>query len=1488
MRTDHLITYIPTDRLHSIATGRPLPTRQRGAVLLVDISGFTPLTEQVVRDFGPRRGGEELTRHLNAVYGALIDEIERFRGSVIGFSGDAITCWFDEDPGIAATRCAWSLQRVSRQFAQITTPSGDTLSLAIKVAVTAGDVRRFAVGNPGAHLVDVLCGSVLDRVARAEVLAQRGGIVVGAEVAAACGDRIVIAGWPEPEEFATVGELREVGGEPAGWPALSLEALDQEQLRPWLLPAVYQRLASGQGEYLAELRQVVAMFVKFEGLAFERDPEVGQKLDAYIRWVQSILQRYEGALIQVTTGDKGNYLYAAFGAPLAHEDAPERAMGAALELRSPPPEISFITRTQIGVSRGQMRTGEYGGTRRRTYGVLGDETNVAARLMTAAAPGQVLGSERVVKSCKIYKFKPLGEIKLKGKQSAVPVFELRGRPSDQRRRRSATREPLVGRDLERALLQRAIDELHARAGEPGRLLLVEGEPGIGKSRLIGDLLDTARRMQAPPIRCLITRANAIESSVPYLAWRSIFANALELPPAIEPAEALAYVQARLPGPLAALAPLLGVVLQLPLPETPTTTALTGALRVAQTQRFLAQLFAALFGREPTLLVIEDAHFLDSASYATLELLLGAPGRLLVALAARPQRTPPEQLERLRRAPTTQRIRVSALSPAEVVALTSQHLGIEELPDEVASFVCRVAEGNPLFAQELVRALLEARLLEVTDGVCRAVAALDRLPFPDSIEGVVTSRIDRLPPAEQLTLKVASVIGREFRIGPLRELFPIDADRDRVTDSLAMLSQAGLTTPGGEAAEASYSFTHATTHDVAYNLMLFEQRRVLHEKMADWCERAIAHDPAAYAAVAYHRVRAIEGLERPDAAAVKLAVDAVTRAGRRSVEAGATTEAIQYLTHARSLLGLMLAGRERDLAELDLCSCLGTALAVIRGPTDDEVRREFARARALSAELGDRSRLFETLFNLWWANMSGSERDSAIETSGQLLELAGADTMMRLLACQTRGATLISIGRHVEGLALMQEALGIVERSPSPLGAVASVRDPDLMARCYAAWASTFVGYLDQGVAQVNEAIELSSAVAHAINRAQALCFAGHVHRYRREPAATAGYVERAKAIEPEHGSPFWIGIRVGLEAWVAMARGEVAASVAMLEELARRERQTGFYPLAWIITRADLIEGLTQLGRHDEALAIVEEAKAVLGTRLLGFGEPDIHRLEGEIWRRRADPARALACYQRARDTARAHQARTLELRALTCLARLDPSHVPALRERYRWFTEGKQLPDLADARAVLAAAPEGPNLEAVEDYVLERLGRELSPLLTYHDLEHTRDDVVPAVKRLAALHGLSDLQTTLVTTAAWFHDLGFIERREGHEQVGIRIAREVLPRLGYPGEDIETIAAIIAATKLPQSPRAVLEQLMADADLDVLGRPDFLGRNERLRIEHENHGEPAERGAWYASQIEFVRQHRYFTGVAEELRAAGKRDNLAALARRLDEHRRV
>src|SRR5262245_38927992 len=509
-----LSAYLPIDRLSALVAGRSLPDRTRGAALFADISGFTALTEALETSLGAKRGGEELTGHLNAVYGALIHEVNQFHGSVIGFSGDAITCWFDGDDGMTATTCGLHLQRVMTRFKALPTNAGP-IALAIKVAVAAGAARRFSVGDPERQLVDVLSGSVLDRMARAEKLAKAGELVVDEGVATAIGARATIAEWrglggrPSfhdqlPERFAVIAELHEASA-PDPWPTLT-QLPSAEQLRPWLLPSVYQRLSTGGGGFLAELRQAAALFVRFGGLDFETDDHVPRKLDAYIRWTLGVLGRYEGSLIQLTTGDKGSYFYAAFGAPIAHEDVIPRALAAALELRSPPIDLSFVGPIQIGLSCGRMRTGAYGSVSRRTYGVLGDETNVAARLMAAAGPDQILASHAIADGARVdYELRPLGEVTLKGKRP-LAIYELVGRMTRATRRRTV-RQPIIGRAKERTALEAAIAELHARGSGA---LVIHGEAGIGKTRLIGALLDLARAKSDPAIRCVISAADAIE------------------------------------------------------------------------------------------------------------------------------------------------------------------------------------------------------------------------------------------------------------------------------------------------------------------------------------------------------------------------------------------------------------------------------------------------------------------------------------------------------------------------------------------------------------------------------------------------------------------------------------------------------------------------------------------------------------------------------------------------------------------------------------------------------------------------------------------------------------------------------------------------------------------------------------------------------------------------------------------------------------------
>ena len=256
-------------------------------------------------------------------------------------------------------------------------------------------------------------------------------MILSADTAHRLKQQIVIAEWRTDaagDQFAVLRQLSSTAA-PQPWPEFRSNPDLEQQVRHWMLAEVYARESSGQGAFLAELRPAVAIFVYFSGIDYD-GAAAGQQLDQYVRWVQGVLTRYEGFLLQVTIGDKGSYLYAAFGAPLAHDDDAMRAMAAAQALRVLPRGLNFITVVQIGVSQGRLRAGPLGSSLRRTYGALGDEVNVAARLMQVAGPGQVIVTKRVAdRAAQRFRFRSLGGVNVKGKQDPIPIFGLAARPN---------------------------------------------------------------------------------------------------------------------------------------------------------------------------------------------------------------------------------------------------------------------------------------------------------------------------------------------------------------------------------------------------------------------------------------------------------------------------------------------------------------------------------------------------------------------------------------------------------------------------------------------------------------------------------------------------------------------------------------------------------------------------------------------------------------------------------------------------------------------------------------------------------------------------------------------------------------------------------------------------------------------------------------------------------------------------------------------------
>jgi len=872
--------YIPLDRRRALAAGAELPTHTRGAALFADISGFTPLTESLVRVYGPRRGADELTRQLNEVYSAIIAPVHSYGGAVIGFSGDAISCWFDDNNGSApagllrACTAALEIQRAMAAFAGLDYPDGE-IALAIKTAVAAGPIQRHLVGNPNSRHIDVLAGALLERLAQTEQCATQGEVLV--EAASAQDWMAYLLGeWVERAETRCfrVQALRQEISPSHDEIALTLP---DDLVRPWLLPPVYARIYSQQGRFLAELRPAAALFLRFSGLDFEADPDAGAQLDRYIRWVQSVVDRFEGSLIQLTTGDKGSYFYAAFGAPVAHDDDAERAVSAALVLGNSPNLFPFIHTVQVGISHGRMRAGAYGSPAQRTYGVLGDETNVAARLMSKAEPGQILISQRVAELVgERFALRSLGAMRFKGKSDPLPVFAVEGeRNLSGDEYRSLFPNRLEGRTAELAQMQGALTD--ALAGL-GRLLRVEGEAGVGKSHLAAVFLEEAQGqgVQAAVGACQSTGRDVAYGAVGTMARQLVGLAGQEVDSADAQIEHLrATIGALNPDWLVRL-PLLGDLLHLPIPDNPTTAAFTPQLRQEALVALALEIVQMRARQRPLLLLIEDVHWIDEAS-SRLVLALARvlrQSRILLLLVHRPVEadTASPVLNELLALAADSVVSLAELPPEGVVGLVRNRLG-GPVDDLALALIQVQAQGNAFFTEELVESLAESQLLvqegerwslspalltrlqedgcvRRVDGrwqlVANAPLSAVSLGMPDTIHGAILSRLDRLPEEVKLTLKLASVIGRVFDLELLAGVYP--GTRQDLLEQIDVLSRRDFARLERPQPQMSYIFKHNITQEVVYRTLLESQQREVHSAVAERLESMV---PQAIERLAFH-------------------------------------------------------------------------------------------------------------------------------------------------------------------------------------------------------------------------------------------------------------------------------------------------------------------------------------------------------------------------------------------------------------------------------------------------------------------------------------------------------------------------------------------------------------------------------------------------------------------------------------------------------------
>jgi|GEM_PF-6786109 len=907
---NHPAAYIPRDRLQSILNGTPLPKSSTGTVLFADVAGYTNLVETLVMENKTYEGVQVATEQIRHLFDLLIKEAHRRGGVVMAFAGDAITVSFENDDGLTAVAAALAMQ------AEVARDEGD---LQIKIAVASGEIRRMVLGDPAIQQLDVVTGKAMEKLNEVLAYAENGRTVLQRSLAEKLANQITVDDqWstplpqpkdPQHESHAYVtGLVEEVAVDSTPVVEIELDQLPTEPFKAWLLDPLYDKLVSG--DTATELRVILVLFIKFEIKSkYKKAPDVEQKLRTYVNDVQRVLHKQMGYLYKVNFDDKGNTIMGVFGAPYDYERVVNRGLAAALELKSQAKEDDFIDKIYMGLAQGWMLAGPFGNQNRAAYDLLGSEATLANRLMSSGLVDQIVVSPHVRQQAAArFTFQQHHSLELKGFTKRMRPHLLQGEVAYAKPKFETE---LIGRDREMAKLEALRAE--AIAGR-GRVVLVDGEAGMGKSHFVSAFTDQPTTVD---LLTLWGGCSAGHNEEPYYVWRQMvqmLADEVSTGDGVN-AELTESIMQTLDEMNA-------------IPAIDSTTSDQFARVIGS----MVELFAQLTALRPLVLIVDDIQWIDEPSDELLKAVARYANaqQLFIVLVNRSEMWIETQsgedtesnvdalVRVLGNFDAVEKILLLPLQHDDVVKLLRQQFMGEPPSGLLADLSTIKSDGNPLriiwridmwmeahkiqfppqkkewvLSSALREELVDNEILKTNEDGQLVVTPYDPLSDreavnPFSIVNIMQTRIDQVKqdvaPSAEITLRLASVMGRTFDVELLTLAHPDLTQKRAVEGHLLQLADKGIVKADNRHRQ-TFSFVHPLIQETQYGALNTGIRKEYHGRIGAALE---TFEYAPVEQLAYH-YNSSDNLEKQ--------IQYVDAAAKKSQRAAANRAALRYYEQA---------------------------------------------------------------------------------------------------------------------------------------------------------------------------------------------------------------------------------------------------------------------------------------------------------------------------------------------------------------------------------------------------------------------------------------------------------------------------------------------------------------------------------------------------------------------------------------------------------------